>query len=364
MQFSIQFHKHYAVEIWSLMLLDFDMTFYIVKGKPGITLFTGAESIKLSVKLNELNEGHAVVHLNSCIRKRIKQEPVDCDEEPRPACDLFQQQMNDNACEKLTTTFATKDEYNLKVTTENNKEGTGKDPETLVNDKSTNEISEGNVDQASISRGDDPSETASPAVRRSSRQRFPVRRLSTEDEEAEPNSHQKQSGIARMHPGKTACKTVGASGARIANLHGSLRASTKQHERAESSAQMRQSATARMHPGRISFRDARRRGASIANLRVLPSLSSEQHDIDGMGTHVMINDSNDVFKRRFRKVKNRSEKLLVYLLRTQFKAHREPITVCLCYIVESSPQKGLLAIWLIVRHPCIFCQSSHCFLLF
>jgi len=193
-------------------------------------------------------EGHAVVHLDASILYRIKQERSECDEAPQPECVLIQRQMNENLFETMLPNYAT---------TADGHNGSDDATDTLLNEESFAEDSEGNVEQVAVNKGNPSAKTRS-GLRRSSRQRFSVRRLSTEFKETESGSHQKQKTTARMHPGNSPRKSLSV---------------------------------------------VRGRSTSNANQQMLPNTSLEQAVCTELGTRVLIRDSSEVFKRRFRKVK-------------------------------------------------------------
>ena len=207
-------------------------------------------------------EGHAVVHLDACILHRIKQEPTDCNDAPQPECVLFQRQMDENPFEKMLANCATTDECELRVRPENDNQGNYDAADMVLNKEPIGEGSQGHEHQAANNRNqENPTAKARTSLRRSLRQRLSARRLSAEHKQAESDSHQRQSATARMHPG-----------------------SSSKH----------------------SPMVVRVRSENTANRRMLPSVSLEQEVSGATGTGLRINDSNEVFKRRFRKVKCQS----------------------------------------------------------
>ena len=194
-------------------------------------------------------EGHALVHLDESILHRIKQEPSDYTETQQPACVAFQRQMNENPFDKLLEKNATTDDDNWSATKEN-------DTGATFNEDSLGEDNHGNVGEVGINQ-ENPVGWSKTGIRRSKRQRVSVRRLSSEHKETKSYSYQKRTVTARMHPSKSPRKS-------------------------------------------LSF--VRRRGASNSSQQTLPNVSQEQDVCSGIGTSLVINNSNEVFKRRFRKV--------------------------------------------------------------
>lgn len=195
-------------------------------------------------------DGHAVVHLDESVLHRIKQEPSDYSETQQPACVDFQRQMNGNPFERMSEKYASTDDDNWRATKDNNTGAT-------FNEESLGEDNHGNIEEGDINQ-ENPVGRFRTGIRRSKRQRVSVRRLSSEDKETKSHSYQKRTVTARMHPSNSPRKS-------------------------------------------LSF--VRRRGASNPSRQTLPNVSQEQDVRSGIGASLVINDSNEVFKRRFRKVK-------------------------------------------------------------
>ena len=201
-------------------------------------------------------EGQAVVHLDANILQRIKQEPVDCDEEPELTCVTFQQDFSDNSFEEIVPKYAAPDERNLLEETVNGNQGNGShsippvDQEIVAGDQS-------HVSEALAARETASSDTDSSGLRRSLRQRFLLQRLSSQPKEKASTNFQKQSPRSQS----------------VSNSRNPLISSI------------------------------RRRDTSSTSQRVFPNELSGAGRTGEIQSNNIINDESDLFKRRFRKVR-------------------------------------------------------------
>lgn len=246
------------------------------------------------------------VQLDSCILDRIKQEPIDCDEEPNLSPVFFQQQINENSISEMPSKLATNEAHVVKLTKQGD---TGSASQATSNEllskESPLERGQDNINQTPNCPSDKPSEIAITGVRRSLRQRFPARRLSTGHEKTEPNNQQKQSITARMHPGSISVKNASCHGASNSTNPRSLCPSTDKREKAVRKTHKSQPSSVQIISERMqAFREVDRQGPSNANAQDLPDLAPKRKDIEDTRTRLVIRDSNDVFRRRFRKVKS------------------------------------------------------------
>lgn len=249
------------------------------------------------------------VQLDSCILDRIKQEPIDGDEEPNLSPVFFQQQVNENSISEMPSKHATNEAHVVKVTKQGD---TGSASQATANEllilskEPQVESGQDNINQTLDCSSDEPSEVVVTGVRRSSRQRFPARRLSTGREKTEPNNQQKQSITARMHPGSISVKNASYHGASNSTNLRSLRPSTDKHEKAVRKTHDSQTSSVQIISERMqAFRDVDRQGSSNANAQDFPDFAPKRKDIEDTRTRLVIRDSNDVFRRRFRKVKSK-----------------------------------------------------------
>lgn len=184
--------------------------------------------------------------MDANILHRIKQEPVEYNETPEITCVTFQQNFNDNSFQEMfVSKYAPADEANESPAV----------PRVPVNQESIRDDESHELEAA------DSHEVASAftditGLRRSSRQRFTVQRLSTQQKEKPPTSYQRQSPSAQS----------------VTNA-------------------------------RVPFSGVRRRGASNASQRAFPNRSIGVRSFGETETSEIINDANDLFKRRFRKVR-------------------------------------------------------------
>ena len=193
----------------------------------------------------ETIEGHAVVHLDANILHRIKQEPVDYNETPEYTCVTFQQD-SENPAKEMLPKHSASDEGNLPIQTTNGKQGNEICSVQWENHESLEGGDQSQVTEASASLESASSVTDTSGVRRSSRQRHLVQRLS---------SQQASTDLQAQGPEAQPASNPG-------NL---VRGSTSQ----------------RVSPNEVSGQG--RLGAS------------QTYDI-------IISDESDFFKRRFRKV--------------------------------------------------------------
>lgn len=196
-------------------------------------------------------EGHAVVHLDASTLHRIKQEPTDNGEYHQPKRVYFQREMNQDAVEKGENSLTT-DECDLRPRTKLDNQDTVEATNSPLNEESLDNDCQGNLDQE-ISIQEKPAVLSRTNLRGSARQRFSVRRLSVEHKQTECDSLQQQKVTARMHP--------------------------------------------RNSPRNVSPVVTRLTRQTISNTSFVGDASK------GMGTNVVLGDSNEVFRRRFRKVK-------------------------------------------------------------
>ena len=194
-------------------------------------------------------EGHAVIHLDESILHRIKHEPSGDTEIQQSSRVVSQRQMNENLFENMSEKDGTTDDNNWKATTEN-------DTGATLNEESLAEDSHGNVEEAGINKGN-PVARPRTGIRRSKRQRVSVRRLSSEHKETESYGHRRRKVTARMHPSNSPKKS-------------------------------------------LNF--VRRKGASQSSQQTLPNVAQEQDVCSRIEASLVIKDTNEVFKRRFRKV--------------------------------------------------------------
>lgn len=203
----------------------------------------------------ETIEGHAVVHLDANILQRIKQEPEDYNETPEFTCVTFQQDFRDNSLKEMLPKQATSDGGNLPIQTPNGNQGNGIRSVPWENRESLEGDDQSHVTEASTSLESTSSVTDTSGLRRSSRQRILVQRLSSQHREKVSTDFQTQSPGAQP----------------VSN------------------------------PGN-PFRDVHRRDTSSTSQRVFPNEMSGQGRLGETQTSDIISDESDFFKRRFRKV--------------------------------------------------------------
>ena len=197
-------------------------------------------------------EGHAVVHLNANILHRIKQEPVDYNETPEYTCVTFQQ-VSENSLTEVLPKHSTSDEGSLQIQTTNGNQANEICSVQRDNQESPEGEVQSDVTEAAASLASSVTDTS--GVRRSSRQRHLVQRLSSQNKEKASTDFQTQSPEAQP----------------VSN-------------------------------SRNRFRAVHSRDASSVNQRVFPNEVSDQGRLGATQTDDIISDESDFFKRRFRKV--------------------------------------------------------------
>ena len=202
----------------------------------------------------ETIEGHAVVHLDANILHRIKQEPVDYNETPEFTCVTLQQD-SENSLKEILPKHCTSDEGNLQVQTTNGNQGNEICSVPRENQESFEGEDQSHVTKASASLESASSITDTSGVRRSSRQRFLVQRLSSQHKEKASTDFQTQS----------------PEGQPVSNL-------------------------------KNPFRGVHRRDTNSSNQSVFTNEMSDQGRLGATQTSDIISDESDFFKRRFRKV--------------------------------------------------------------
>lgn len=233
-------------------------------------------------------EGQAVVHLDANILQRIKQEPVDCDEAPELTCVTFQQDFGDNSFKEILPKYASPDEGNFLARTANGNQG-NESPSVPRENQELFGSGQSHVSEAAASHEAASSDTDSSGLRRSLRQRFLVQRLSTQRKEKASTNFQRQGPRAQ-----SASNTKNLS----SSVHGGDTSSTSQ----------------RVFPNRM-FGEGR---------------SGE------MQTNDIVNDENDLFKRRFRKVRYQESSNK----RTEIKCTNKP-AISQYTIAETNGYKNL-----------------------
>ena len=200
-------------------------------------------------------EGHAVVHLDLEVLHRIKQEPVDYSETPELTCVSLQQDFNDNSFQE---TFVDESKSNETENSQSNgNRATGSPVVPPVNENSVGAEQRLVNETMIFPSGGISSATATMRPRRSLRQRFSAQQRSHDDKEKSSTNYQGQS-TSTQSPFSTR--------------------------------------------NSLSFRGVRRRGTSTVNHRVLQNPLGSQGRLGEIDTSEIISDTNDVFKRRFRKV--------------------------------------------------------------
>lgn len=185
---------------------------------------------------------------------RIKQEPVDYNETPEYTCVTFQQ-ASENPLKEMLPTQSASDEGNLQIQTTNGNQDNEMCSVQQENQESLEEDDQTHVTESSASLESTSSVTDTSGVRRSSRQRQLVQRLSSQDEEKASIDFQTQGLEAQP-----------AS-----------------------------------NPSTL-FRGAHRRDASSTSQPISPTEVSVQGRSGATQTYDIISDESDFFKRRFRKV--------------------------------------------------------------
>lgn len=202
----------------------------------------------------ETIEGHAVVHLDANILHRIKQEPIDYNETPEYTCVTFQQD-SENSLEELLPKHSTSDEGNLQIQTTSGDQGDEICSVPRENQESPEGEDQSDLTEVSASLKSASSVTDTSGVRRSSRQRHLVQRLSSQHKGKASTDFQTQSPEAQP----------------VSNQKNLLRA-------------------------------VHRRDTSSTSQRVFPNELSDQGRLGATQTYDIISDESDFFKRRFRKV--------------------------------------------------------------
>lgn len=202
----------------------------------------------------ETIEGHAVVHLDANILHRIKQEPVDYNETPEYTCVTFQQD-SENPLKEMLPKHSASEEGNLQIQTTKGDQGNEMCSVQREHQESLEGEGQSDVAEASASLESASCVTDTSGVRRSSRQRDLVQRLSSQHKEKASTDFQTQGPEAQP-----------ASNPR--NL----------------------------------LRGVHRRDTSSTSQRVSPNEASGQGRLGATQTYDVISDESDFFKRRFRKV--------------------------------------------------------------
>jgi len=192
--------------------------------------------------------------LDANILHRIKQEPVDYNETPEYTCVTFQQ-VSENSLKEVMPKHSTSDEGNLQLQTTNGNQGNEICSVPRESQESPEGEDQSDVTEASASLESASSVTDTSGVRRSSRQRHLVQRLSSQHKEKASADFQTQSPEAQP-----------------------------------------------VNSPRNLFKAVHRRDTSSANQRVSPNEVPDQRRLDATQTHDIISDESDFFKRRFRKV--------------------------------------------------------------
>ena len=202
----------------------------------------------------ETIEGHAVVHLDANILHRIKQEPVDYNGTPEYTCVTFQQD-SENPLKEMLPKHSASDEGNLQIQTTNDNQGNEMCSVQRENQESLETDDQSHVTEASASLESASSVAGTSGVRRSSRQRHLVQRLSSQHEEKSSTDFQTQGPEA----------------------------------------------TPASNPRNL-FRGVYRRDTSSTSQRISRNEVSGQGRLGATQTNDIISDESDFFKRRFRKV--------------------------------------------------------------
>jgi len=187
--------------------------------------------------------------LDANILHSIKQEPVDYNETPEFTCVTFQQD-SENSLKETLPKQATLDNGNVQIQTKNDSQDDGICSVPRENQESHKGDDQSHVTETSASLESLSSVTDTSGVRRSSRRRFLVPRLSSQHKEKASTDFQRQSPGAQP----------------VCNPRNTLRG-------------------------------VHRRDINSANQIVFPN------EMNGVAqTNDIISDESDMFKRRFRKV--------------------------------------------------------------